>query len=328
VVREVLDMPIMNEDIIELIKPILGNDAILSERIESNNNSVFIAKTMVNEYIIKLYKYRNWPEIDKVPYVNQLLQNNKIQCASLIAYEREGSKFENGYIIEERVKGVPVLSKDGIPLFPKDQYTEEFEAYIYDLLAKLIAKVHNITFKKFGNINGGHPIYNTFHEFMEETIMLCNTDGLIENQVFTKSEITELVHRLCEKFKEYDNLKPVLCHGDLSMRNVIYNKDSITLIDWDDSVVLPWMADVAYLTYPFVCSKVKQMENRKSFLDSYETEYDKDRFNSFEKLYHTFLSIKYLDWQYKYNQGKGSDRIKTNLNELLKDIGLNFQMLS
>lgn len=42
---------------------------------------------MVKEYIVKLYKYKNWPEVDKVPYVNQLLQNNNIQCASMIAYE-------------------------------------------------------------------------------------------------------------------------------------------------------------------------------------------------------------------------------------------------
>ena len=75
-----------------------------------------------------------------------------------------------------------------------------------------------------------------------------------------------------------------------------------------------------------MCSKVKKMEKRKVFLDSYITDFDKGRFEIFEKLYHTFLSIKYLDWFYKYNQGKGTDGIKRNLNELLKNIGFNLQI--
>lgn len=244
------------------------------------------------------------------------------------AYDRESSTFENGYIIEERISGVPIVSKDGIPIMPKEEFTGEFETYIYSLLAKLTAKVHNITFSKFGYMNGGSPTYHTFHEFMEEMIMQNNTDALVENHVFTNSEITELVHKLCERFKEYHDLKPVLCHGDLSLRNVIYNEGTLHLIDWDDAMVLPWMADVAYLTYPFVCSKVKQMEKRKAFLDSYVTDCDKDRFDTFEKLYHAFLSIKYLNWFYKYNHGKGTDRVKGNLNELLKDTGINFRIIN
>ncbi|BCN29058.1 phosphotransferase [Anaeromicropila herbilytica] len=319
-------MLITNEDIIDLAKPILGDNVIICKQIKTNNNSAFVVKSDGNEYIVKFYLYRNWPENDKIPYINQLLQKNNIPCAKIKAYDREGSKFENGYIIEERISGVPVLSKDGIPLIPTNIFTSELERYLYDLLAKQVSKVHNITFSKFGYINGGHPIYHTFHEFMEEMMMQCNTDGLLEHHVFTKPEITELIHGLCERFKEYSDLKPVFCHGDLSMRNVIYNEGEITLIDWDDSMALPWMADVAYLTYPFVCSKVKQLENRKVFLDSYITAYDKGRFDTFEKLYHTFLSIKYLDWFYKYRAGKGTHRMKCNLNELLKDIGLDIQL--
>ncbi len=313
-------MQIKKEDISDLMKQIFGNEVVLCEKIETNNNMVFFIKVRGEEYIVKFYSYKNWPEIDKIPYISQLLQENNIPCAAIKAYERADSKYDNGYIIEEKISGISILSKDGIPMIAEDKFKGEFETRIYSELAEMVSKVHRITFPKYGYINCGYPNYNTFSEFMEEMILQCNTDGLIENHVFTKPAITKLVHEICERFKQYDDLRPVLCHGDLSMRNVIYNDGTLTLIDWDDSMALPWMADVAYLTYPFMCSKTKNVENRKVFLDSYVTDSDKNRFDKFETLYHTILSIKYLDWLYKYNQGKGTEGMMRNMKELLKNI--------
>lgn len=72
------DMLIKNEAVIQLAKSILGNEVILCEGIETNNNTVFVVKAAEGkEYIVKFYSYRGWPEIDKVPYINQLLQKKQ-----------------------------------------------------------------------------------------------------------------------------------------------------------------------------------------------------------------------------------------------------------
>ena len=101
-----------------------------------------------------------------------------------------------------------------------------------------------------------------------------------------------------EKFlgtmRDFEDLPSVLCHGDLSKKNIIVqDNDEILLIDWDDAIAFNWMADISRLTFWMKLNYNEQdcVLFRSIFLKHYRTAYRKSEFTSFESAFHIYSAL-------------------------------------
>ena len=124
-----------------------------------------------------------------------------------------------------------------------------------------------------------------------------------------KEKVLDIIH-------DYEDLPSVLCHDDLSTKNVIIRNDGeISLIDWDDAMALNWMADVSRLTF-WMKQNYSEQEYilcRDIFLEHYRTIYLKDQFDTFENAYHIYVALDFLAFSIKVGNQEMESRLKNYL---------------
>jgi thiamine kinase-like enzyme len=124
-----------------------------------------------------------------------------------------------------------------------------------------------------------------------------NTNNLLAQNLVKRAEIEAIWNQIYQRLKVCDQYPPVLCHTDLSTKNVLINEDNITLIDWDDAYSLCWVADIAHLT---LWMKYEYGSNeevyRSAFLDKYITEYDMNIFHETEDWLHVRYGLENLNY--------------------------------
>lgn len=311
-------------EIEEIIKKQLDENAKIIKKLNTTNNKVFIVSYNNKDYVFKVYHSKTWPEDGKLIYVNNLLDKNNIkhaniysntcvnnvQCLSYYSDKCLNNKIESRYMIEEKIQGCSPLNN----LNTKDMQNA------YNLLALYIKKVHKITFEKFGYLNNGSPEYNKFSEYILDTLH-DNLPVLIDNNILQIDNIDNFIESISLKFDKY-NLSPCLCHGDLSMRNVIIENNNLSLIDWDDAMAYPAYADIARMTFDMRYIHDKDHNQYKSsFLNTYLENNEMATYLEFEKLYHIFVAIDFLAHSIKIinTNSKYQDMIQY-LTSLIKEL--------
>ncbi|MCL2079412.1 MAG: aminoglycoside phosphotransferase family protein [Oscillospiraceae bacterium] len=276
------------------------------------NNSVYKIETDTKPYIFKVYTKRDWPEDGKLPFINQKLNDYKIPHAKMLIFNRDDNSFSNGFLIEECLPGT---TADSLCLSKHETMS------LFEKLGNLISKIHGIELSGYGYIGNGNPaIWNTFSEFMYD-VFNDNSPVIIENGFANESELRKINKTICNKIKCCDIFPPTLCHGDLSLKNVIVHSDKITLIDWDDAQSLCWVADIARLTFWMRLEYGEETAAlyKTAFLTQYETMYDRNIFYEVEDILHVWYGFDYLTF---FNKGEKCERIKALLHESLVKCGL------
>lgn len=252
------------------------------------NNSVYSFKCNDKPYIFKFFRNEYWPEDGKLQFANQLLLKNSISCAELIVFTRDNPEFPNGYLIEQELNGITA---------DKLQFTQSDEVGFYKKLAALVSNIHRIPIRGFGYIGDGEGDSESMYSFFDDEFD-DRTETLIEKGIYTESALREMKNILLNTLKRFDDLPPVLCHGDLSKKNVIIQDNGeLVLIDWDDAMSYNWMADIARFTFWMKMNYSEQDYPvfRNAFLDGYNG-YRKDEFDDFEKAFHIYVSLDFLNF--------------------------------
>ncbi len=276
----------INDTIMIVSKDILNTGILSVHQFENiTNNHVYKIKTHEKDYIFKIYKSADWPENDKLAFINKMLCENNIAHAELFAFNRDDKNFPNGYLIEECLKGI---TADKLTL------SNEETLEMFKKLAVLVSKVHKIKLSGFGYIGNGNPQYKTFSDFMYD-VLNDNIPYILSLGFMTTDELTKINTSIYERLKPCDKFEPVICHGDLSSKNILVNEDEITLIDWDDAQSLCFVADIARMTLWMKLNYDSDTAYscRKTFLDNYETDYDINDFYDIEDVLHVWYG---LDW--------------------------------
>ncbi len=297
------------EQIISLIKDTLSSNATIKDKLNTTNNQVYIIEDSGKEYILKLYKSKHWPEDGKNIFVNSLLENNKIRHAKVIDYNRNCSFSQGGYILEEKISGNPI---------DLNSLTIKEGMLYYKYLAQFIKKVHSITFEKYGWINNGNPYYESFSDFLLSEIQE-HSENLIKAGVINETLLVKICNTLKAYFDKLNTI-PCLCHGDLSLRNAIWDGENLTLIDYDDVMILPNYADIARLTFD-MRSYSNFAEFRKIFLETYFVNTEENNiFERFEKMYHLYCCIDWIDFNIKkgYDYNYLLKYLKQLINEIIE----------
>lgn len=273
----------------QIVRDIFHCDAAgLSQFENVTNNSVYSFECNDRPYIFKLYRSKYWPEDGKPQFVNQLLLNNGIPCAELIAFTRENPEFPNGYLIEQKINGCTA---------DKLQFSQAQEVEFYKDLAGLVSEIHRIPVKGFGYMGSGEGAYESMHSFFDDEFDEL-TESFLEKGRFAEAELQTMKNILIDTLKRFDDLPAVLCHGDLSKKNVLVQEDgSLLLIDWDDVMAYNWMADIARFTFWMHMTYNEQdyMLFRNTFMDHYNGP-RKEEFDDFEKAFHLYVSLDVLNF--------------------------------
>ncbi len=302
---------------IQLVKEIITQqfcDSVQNLRQYENvkNNSVFSFLVGDDEYVFKIYRNSSWPEDGKLQFVNQQLLNHQIKCAVLNIFTRDAAEFPCGYLIERKISGV---SADRLSL------TFDEELSFYRKLARLLSEVHQIQMKGFGYISDGDCDSESMVSFFEDEFD-DRTELLVQKGYYTKQEILRMKAEFLETLKCFESLPAVLCHGDLSKKNVIVQDDGeLVLIDWDDAMAYNWMADISRLTFWLKMNYSEQEYSllRNAFLADYSGS-RKDEFSVFERAFHVYVALDYLRFAHESQDREIADFAERYILELTKSL--------
>lgn len=271
-------------------------EEILNVKIDSikklehvTNNSVYKIITGKKEYIFKVYKQKSWPEDGKLTFVHNRLAENNIHCAKIIVFSRNDDYFINGFLIEECLAGISA---------EKQEFSLSEGASFYKKFAELVSKVHRIPIENYGYIGSGKACSETFTEFIEDSFN-DHTGNLMSSNYFTVEKLLDIKKILIEMLAVGNDIPAVLCHGDLSQKNVIINESGeLTLIDWDDAMSLSWVADIARLTFwmKLNYNKNESKHYRDIFLEHYYPIGDKNIYYVLENVLHVWYGLDFLNY--------------------------------
>ena len=146
--------------------------------------------------------------------------------------------------------------------------------------------------KKFENVTNNFVYSFTVSDKHYILKLFRLYDGLKET--VTETRLRKMKERLLGTMRDFEDLPSVLCHGDLSKKNIImqYNGE-ILLIDRDDAMALNWMADISRLTFRIKLNYSGQESElfRSRFLEHYNTAYRKSEFDTFESAFHIYSAL-------------------------------------
>lgn len=207
--------------------------------------------------MLRIIYRKGYPSFKVLKECYRLLDESDIPYARVCFYDEGSDIVPYGYFIQKWIEGTDALEKYGEP--------DKNSKWVKDFV-KVLKMAYQIELPYFGYLADG-PKYPTLKEYYQ------NMDKMIDSsfgQVFKKEcsiwdlekhNITSLgflrstfikAGELAGKIES--PVKSGLVHGDTLPQNLLYTKDGLAVIDWDEARACWWIYDLARIAF-YVDSK-------------------------------------------------------------------------
>ncbi len=210
-------------------------------KIPTLSNFLIKVETNKKNYYLKIYNNKAESKTGyKLSYLYPLLLKKGIPVPKVLKYDDSLNLIKHPYLIISEIKGDMLLDK-----FDKLNEGELF-SICYDL-GKIIAKIHLITFDKFGETFDGKTVggfseigkKGPFKNWKEMHTEIINH----RLSYFKGTDYEDLIKPIKNWFKNNSPLidykiTPRLLHIDLNQKNIFLNKNKISgIIDFDGAFI-------------------------------------------------------------------------------------------
>jgi Ser/Thr protein kinase RdoA (MazF antagonist) len=254
-------------------------------------NHVYKIETNKGNFVARVFRYRDWPEKDKLPWIEKQLAKSKIPHAKILYYSRSDRFFPNGLMIQTYLEG-PL----GTEALKRKLLSHKA---LYYKMGQLAARLHKITCRQLGSPTE-KKIQKVSYTQLQLRVASRMLSKLTKQGVIQKSALTKVQNTIQQTFQDLEaKLHPVLLHGDLSESNVIVDKKfQLTLIDWDNAKAGIWPAEYIELERRLL---LRHARNRATLKQSFYQGYGKRNLSRTEqqKVEDTLLLIRQV-WQMHY----------------------------
>ncbi len=300
-------LPEIDKKIEKVIQTVLGVNVINLERIRQGEvNYVYKVKTENQTFLVRVARYKDWPDIEKLTWIFKKLAEQSITHPKVLFSDTSSKHFKFGFMISEWVEG-----KDGMTLIKESRFSRK-EAV--EKIARILQKIHNINIDGFGTFNDkGKGKYKVWEESLFSFLEDPKYKMAVRAGVYGKGLSEKGALTMKELIKDLDyKPKSVLTHQDPTPENAIFYEDKITLIDWDNAIGSSWIDDLAWIT--FWMGK----EARRWLLEVYKPEEPLGLIEKVERVIHIRLAITLIPYYlYSTKNYKAVEKMKRKLRRLI-----------
>ena len=309
------------EDLKAATESVVGAEARVAGRLDFGNvNGVYKVSAGGRAYALKVFRHQDWPEPDKLAWVESKLAKRDIPRARMIHYTRGDEHFPHGFSLSEFVEGEnckAAVRRGGLT-----------PAAYFELAGSLLKQIHSVGLPLYGYIGGGGGRYEDFVGWLLD----CDVrDGLcwIDDGTHPLETLYPLIERAVEPaLRRYESrFRPVLVHGDCNPKNGVLTPDGgLVLVDWDEAVGGFWVKDYAGLTYWYsymrkdggVLGDAGADVARASFFRGYgEPDFDEVELREMERALHVSMAAGEMSYLYKFGDAHGYAKTRARLLYLL-----------
>ncbi len=312
---------IIEKKIISAVENVLHTKVLSATKLKAGEiNHVYKVITTQGEYVARVFRYKNWPEANKLEWIEKQLLKHRVLHAKIIYCTRNKDHFPNGFMLSEFVRGTS--GTDAV----KQKLLSETE--LYEKLGKLARLIHGIAVQRHGLINSGKGQFTNYLDMpltdAKRLLNLLTKKGALKQDPY--EQVKKIVETIINKYKQH--ITPVLLHGDMSETNIIVTPNkNIILIDWDNARAGFWLSDFIELSRRHLAEKswsanpLRMKKARNAFFKGYgKTPFTNRQLLTLEK---TLLLIRYI-WQMNYyffdnKNPKNFNAIKRAFYKLLKN---------
>jgi Ser/Thr protein kinase RdoA (MazF antagonist) len=291
----------ISRSIVDIIRETSGYD-----------NQVFKAVTSGGEkLIVRIFHDDFWPEPGKLEWISRKLSENNIPTAKILYITRDNHYFKYGFMIQEYIDGDLVEKVAGQRITYEEYYSE---------LGGIVRRIHHISYPAFGRIKAEDREFGSLEDYVKDDLLRF-LHRLEELQIFSDSQKTVITDLTLSKLKKISDLSSVLCHNDLSPKNIILTPDDeLVLIDWDNAIASCWLNDYSVMTYWMKFRHPDSSERQRykdSFLKAYDPDCDINYINDVESAFHMIEAINLLWYYHEKNDNEQYEKTLGYINEIL-----------
>jgi aminoglycoside phosphotransferase (APT) family kinase protein len=139
--------PEVDKKIAKVIPKVLGVAVKNIERIKQGEvNYVYKVETEDKNILVRVSRYKDWPNIDKLNWISRQLARKDILQSRVLFSDTSSNYFKFGFMITEWING-----EDGMSLIKEGKLSRKRAV---EKIAETLQKIHEISVEGFGEFNG------------------------------------------------------------------------------------------------------------------------------------------------------------------------------